>query len=127
MVVLSGVDEIIRKFDDLESSMNMHLGKVDKPLIVDIILRQKSEKTNNLLYTLEVFIKPNQDTQAIRNRIVSETGMSPAFYDQGTHIVVAHKLDFKMLKMINDIDFVERIRGTYVGAGGASIGATYDR
>jgi hypothetical protein len=31
-----------------------------------------------------------------------------------------------MLKMINDIDFVERIRGTYAHAGMASIGPVYD-
>jgi hypothetical protein len=52
--------------------------------------------------------------------------MVPAFYDQGTHIVVAHRIDFNMLKMINDIDFVERIRGTYADGGMASIGPVYD-
>jgi hypothetical protein len=31
-----------------------------------------------------------------------------------------------MLKMINDIDDVERIRGTYAGGGMASIGPVYD-
>jgi len=52
--------------------------------------------------------------------------MTPALYDNGTHIVVAHKIDFNMLKMINDIDFVERIRGTYSGSM-ASLGPSYDR
>ena len=52
--------------------------------------------------------------------------MVPAFYDGGTHVVVAHKIDFKMLKRINDIDFVERIKGTYAGGGMASIGPVYD-
>ena len=32
-------------------------------------------------------------------------------------VVVAHKIDFDMLKMINDIETVERIRGTYAGGG----------
>jgi hypothetical protein len=31
--------------------------------------------------------------------------MTPAFYDNGTHLIVAHKIDFNMLRMINDIDF----------------------
>jgi hypothetical protein len=97
------VEEIIKKFDEFEDAMKTHLGKVDPPLIVDLILRQKKEKNNNPIYTLEVF-----------------------FYDNGTHIVVAHKIDFNMLKMINDIDFVERIRGTYSGSM-ASIGPSYDR
>ena len=52
--------------------------------------------------------------------------MIPAFYDNGTHVVVAHKIDFNMLKMINDIDFVERIRGTFSGSM-ASQGPSYDR
>jgi hypothetical protein len=41
-------------------------------------------------------------------------------------IVVAHKINFDMLKMINDIETVERIRGTYSGGGMASIGPVYD-
>lgn len=44
-----------------------------------------------------------------------------------THIVVAHKINFELLKMINDIDVVEAIKGTYSGGGLASIGPTYDR
>jgi hypothetical protein len=120
------VEEVIKKFDEFENAMKTHLGKVDPPLIVDLILRQKKEKNNNPIYTLEVFLKPNPNTEEIRNRIISETGMTPAFYDNGTHIVVAHKIDFNMLKMINDIDFVERIRETYSGSM-ASIGPSYDR
>jgi len=123
---LSVAEEVLKKFDELEGAMKRHFGKVDAPLIVDLILRQKKEKDNNPIYTLEVFLKPNQNTEEIRNRIISETGMTPAFYDNGTHIVVAHKIDFNMLKMINDIDFVERIRGTYSGSM-ASLGPSYDR
>ncbi len=123
---LSAVEEVLKKFDELEGVMKTHLGKVDAPLIVDLILRQKKEKKNNPVYTLEVFLKPNQNIEEIRNRIISETGMTPAFYDNGTHVVVAHKIDFNMLKMINDIDFVERIRGTYSGSM-ASLGPSYDR
>ncbi|HZC47783.1 MAG TPA: hypothetical protein VE244_01860 [Nitrososphaeraceae archaeon] len=123
---MSAAEEVLKKFDELEGAMKTHLGKVDAPLIVDLILRQKKENNNNPIYTLEVFLKPNQNTEEIRNRIISETGMTPAFYDNGTHLVVAHKIDFNMLKMINDIDFVERIRGTYSGSI-ASIGPSYDR
>ena len=123
---MSAAEEVLKKFDELEGAMKRHLGKVDAPLIVDLILRQKKEKKNNPIYTLEVFLKPNQNTEEIRNRIISETGMTPAFYDNGTHIVVAHHIDFNMLKMINDIDFVERIRGTYSGSM-ASLGPSYDR
>lgn len=122
---MSVADGIVRKFDELENEVKTNLGKVDPRLVIDLLLRQKKGEKNPI-YTLEVFIQPKQDTQQIRNRITDETGMVPAFYDQGTHVVVAHKVDFNMLKMINDIDFVERIRGTYVGEGTASIGPTYD-
>lgn len=126
LIKLSDIDEVLKKFDEFESSMSTHLEKVDPSLIVDMILRQKKDKNMNPLYTLEVFIKPKTNTEELRNRIVNETGMVPAFYDGGTHVVVAHKIDFKMLKMINDIDFVERIKGTYAGGGMASIGPVYD-
>jgi hypothetical protein len=53
----------------------------------------------NPIYTLEVFLKSVQDTEQISDRIIRETGMTPAFYDNGTHLVVAHKIDFNMLKM----------------------------
>jgi hypothetical protein len=123
---LSQVYEVVKKFDELENSIKTHLGKVDPILIVDLILRQKKEKNKNPIYTLEVFIKPKQNTEEIRNRIINETGMVPAFYDEGTHIVVAHKVNLDVLKMINDIETVERIRGTYAGGGLASIGPVYD-
>lgn len=123
---MSQVYEVVKKFDELENSIKTHLGKVDPILIVDLILRQKKEKNKKPIYTMEVFIKPNQNTEEIRNRIINETGMVPAFYDQGTHIVVAHKVDLDVLKMINDIETVERIRGTYAGGGLASIGPVYD-
>ena len=124
---MSQVDEVLKKFDEFETSMKTHLAKVDPKLIVDLLLRQKKEPNNkNPIYTLEVFIKANQNTDEIRNGIIKETGMVPAFYDGGTHIVVAHKINFDMLKMINDIETVERIRGTYSGGGMASIGPVYD-
>ena len=123
---MSQVQEVEKKFDELEDSLRTHLGKVDPLLIVDLILRQKKEKNKKPIYTLEVFIKPKQNTEEIRNRIINETGMVPAFYDGGTHIVVAHKVDLDMLKMINDIETVERIRGTYAGGGLASIGPVYE-
>ena len=121
---MSAVSEVLKKFDELENAMRTHLGKVDPPLIVDLILRQKKEK--DPIYTLEVFVKGGLDTNEIRNRISRETGMAPAFYDQGTHIVVAHRINFDMLKMINDIEYVDRIRGTYAGVQ-ASIGPVYEK
>ena len=65
-----------KKFDEFETSMKTRLAKVDARLIVDLLLRQKKEPNNkNPMYTLEVFIKPNQNADEIRNRIIKETGM----------------------------------------------------
>jgi hypothetical protein len=64
-----------------------------------LILRQKKEK--DPISTLEVFVRAGQDTNEIRNRISRETGMTPAFYDDGTHILEAHRVNFDILKMKN--------------------------
>jgi hypothetical protein len=123
---MNGPNEVLTKFGELEDAMKTHFGKVDPRLIVDMIFRHRDGKKDPI-YTLEVFIKPNQSTDQIREMIIERTGMVPAFYDSGTHIVVAHKIGFELLKEINDIDFVESIKGTYSGSGIASIGPVYDR
>ena len=123
---MNGPNEVLSKFGELQDAMKTHFGKVDPLLIVDMIFRHRSGKKEPI-YTLEVFIKPNQSTDQIREMIIERTGMVPAFYDSGTHIVVAHKIGFELLKEINDMDFVESIRGTYSGSGIASIGPVYDR
>jgi hypothetical protein len=121
---MTEIDEILKSFDKLDGALKKHLGKVDPRLVVDLIFRQKQGKKNPIC-TLEVFIKPGQNIDEIRNRIVEQTGKVPAFYDEGTHIVVADRINFELLKMINDIDFVEKIRGTYAGSM-ASIGPMYE-
>jgi predicted dithiol-disulfide oxidoreductase (DUF899 family) len=54
------------------------------------------------------------------------TGGCPACSSH-SHIVVAHKIGFELLKTINAIDFVESIKGTYSGSGIASIGPVHER
>lgn len=123
---MNGPNEVLSRFGELEDAIKTHFGKIDPRLIVDMIFRNRSGKKDPI-YTLEVFIKPNQNTDQIRNMIVERTGMAPAFYDSGTHIVVAHKISFELLKEVNDIDWVESIRGIYSGSGIASIGPVYER
>jgi hypothetical protein len=123
---MNGTNEVLSKFGELEDAMKTHFGKVDPRLMVDMIFRHRGSKKDPI-YTLEVFIKPNQNTDQIREIIIERTGMVPAFYDSGTHVVVAHKISFELLKEMNDRDFVESIKGTYSGSGIASIGPTYER
>jgi hypothetical protein len=50
---MSQANEILQKFDEFETSMKTHLGKVDPVLIVDFLLRQKKKKTaTRTQYTL---------------------------------------------------------------------------
>jgi hypothetical protein len=72
------------------------------------------------IYTLEVMLKPGQDTEAVRQKVVDITGMSPAFYLQGTKMIVSHPLDLEFLKRINDPEEVVSIKGSKYSAGGAT-------
>jgi hypothetical protein len=40
--------ELLKKFDELEEAMKAYLNKVDPPLVVDLILRQKKEKIQSI-------------------------------------------------------------------------------
>jgi hypothetical protein len=74
----------------------------------------------NNVYTLEVILKPGQDTEAIRQEVMDKTGMTPAFYLHGTKLIVSHTLDLEFLKWINDRDDVVSIKGSKFSAGGSS-------
>jgi hypothetical protein len=45
---LSAVEEVLKKFDKFDDAMKTYLGKVDPPLIVDLILGQKKEEESNI-------------------------------------------------------------------------------
>jgi hypothetical protein len=67
-----------------------------------------------------MILKPDQDTEQIRERVISVTGMAPGFYLKGTKMIVSHSIDLNLLKRINDLDFVIRIKGSPYSAGGSS-------
>jgi hypothetical protein len=62
---MNGVDEVLSKFSELEDAMKTHFSKVDPLLIVDMVFRHRGGKKEPT-YTLEVFIKPDQNTVQIR-------------------------------------------------------------
>jgi hypothetical protein len=74
---MNGPNEVLSRFGELEDAIKAHFGKVDPRLIVDMIFRNRSSKKDPI-YTLEVFIKPNQNTDEIRNMIVERTGRLPS-------------------------------------------------
>lgn len=67
-----------------------------------------------------MILKPDQDTEQIRERVISVTGMAPGFYLKGTKMIVSHSIDLNLLKRINDLDFVISIKGSPYSAGGSS-------
>lgn len=120
------IDEIINKFEEFEKSMKNGLPKVDPRLIRDILHRRKNDPYP--MYTLEIFLEGKYDTDELKKVIMRHLGVMPAFYDNGTHVVVAHRFNLQMLDTVSHYPHVEKIRGTFAGAGrGASIGPVFER
>ena len=123
---MSGIDTIVKRFDEFENSMTEALPKVDQRLIIDMLHRLKSD--DSPMYTIEIFLRERPNADEVKSIITEGLGVMPALYDRGTHIVVAHRFNLQMLEFISKNLNVEKIRGTFTGAGrGASIGPVFDR
>lgn len=123
---MSGIEEIVNKFDEFENSMKSGLPKVDTRLVIDMLHRMKKDESP--MYTIEIFLNKKPDEEKIKAIITEGLGVMPAFYDHGTHIVVAHRFNLPMLEFLSNSLDVEKIRGTFTGAGrGASIGPVFER
>jgi hypothetical protein len=115
---LGDVEDVVNKFNDLDSMLKRVFSKVDPLLVVSLIFdRNASGKS---IYTLETILKEGLDTEAVRNNVIRKTGMAPAFYLQGTKMIVSHPLDLEFLKWINDQDGIVSIKGSKFSAGGSS-------
>ena len=53
------------------------------------------------------------------------TGTAPQLHDNSTQIVAHHKLDYELLKKIQDYPNIVEVKGTYMGSM-ASIGASHE-
>lgn len=115
---INSIEDVVREFTEADNAIKAVFPKVDPILVVSLIFDEKAKKEN--IYTLEIILKPEQDTKQIRERVISVTGMAPGFYLKGTKMVVSHGLDLKLLKRINDLDFVVSIKGSLYSAGGSS-------
>ena len=123
---MSGIDTIVKRFDEFENSMTEALPKVDQRLIIDMLHRLKRD--DSPMYTIEIFLRERPNADELKSIITEGLGVMPALYDHGTHIVVAHRFNLQMLEFISKNLNVEKIRGTFTGAGrGASIGPVFDR
>nr|AFK24840.1 hypothetical protein Josef01_02j05_51 [uncultured archaeon] len=115
---MSEVQDVVSKFNTLDSTLKKVFSKVDPFLVVSLIFDKSTNKNN--IYTLEIIMKPGQDTEAIRKDVINKTGMAPAFYLRGTKMIVSHTLDLDFLKWINDQDGIVSIKGSKFSAGGSS-------
>jgi hypothetical protein len=115
---MNEIEEVVKEFTEADNAIRKIYPKVDPLLVVRLIFDSKEGKQH--IYTLETIIKSGQNSEEIRDRIVQITGMVPSFYLKGTKLVVSHKLDLKLLKYINDLDYVVSIKGSPYSAGGSS-------
>ena len=115
---INSIQDVVREFTEADNAIKTVFSKVDPILVVRLIFDEKEKKEN--IYTLEIMLKPEQDTQRIREKVISVTGMAPGFYLKGTKMVVSHSLNLDLLKRINDLDFVVSIKGSPYSAGGSS-------
>lgn len=114
----NGVKEVVNEFTEADNAIKTVFSKVDPLLVVRLIFDEKANREN--IYTLEMILKPDQDTEQIRERVISVTGMAPGFYLKGTKMIVSHSINLNLLKRINDLDFVISIKGSPYSAGGSS-------
>jgi hypothetical protein len=112
------VEDVVNKFNVLDSALKQEFSKVDPLLVVSLIFDRKANEKH--IYTLETILKPGQDINAVREEVMSKTGMAPSFYLHGTKLIVSHLLDLELLKWINDRDDVVTIKGSKFSAGGSS-------
>jgi hypothetical protein len=115
MVEINGV---ITEFTEAYDAIKTVFPKADPLLVIRLIFDHKEEK--NSIYTLEINLRPGQNLEEIRNRVIQVTGMVPSFYLHGTQMIVSHHLNLEMLKRINDLDSVVNIKGSPYSAGGSS-------
>jgi hypothetical protein len=115
---MSEVEDVVNKFNILDSTLKEIFPKVDPLLVVSLIFDRRANE--NHIYTLEVIMKPGEDTEEIRNDVLSKTGTAPSFYLKGTKMVVSHTLDLDFLKWINDRDGIISVKGSKFSAGGSS-------
>jgi len=116
--LMSEVEDLVNKFNILDGALKNVFSKVDPLLIVSLIFDRNANE--NHIYTLEVILKPGQDTKAIRQEVVDKTGMAPSFYLSGTKMVVSHTLNLEFLKWINDRPDIISIKGSKFSAAGSS-------
>jgi hypothetical protein len=122
---MSCIEEIKDKFTQYDNALKTCFPKVDPKLITGILRVMK--EGNEPMFTMEVFLNTNAHIDELRDWIAKKTGEVATFYDDGYHMVSAHKITLEMVHELSQHDDVDEIRGTYIQKGTASIGPTLER
>lgn len=122
---MSGKEEMISAMEQFERVHEKYLPKVDRKLVIDLFSRLREAPDFRPMYTIEAFLDEGADTEEIRNEVMRITGSAPQFHDRGTHLVTQHRLDYEMLKQIQDQPNVREVTGTHMGSD-SSIGASHE-
>jgi hypothetical protein len=117
-IVMSEVEDVVKKFNILDDVLKKVFSKVDPLLVVSLIFDRKANEKH--IYTIEAILKPGENMKALREEVIENTGMAPSFYLSGTKMIVSHTLDLELLKWINDRKDVISIKGSKFSAGGSS-------
>lgn len=125
MDVMSGIEDIATKYDDFINTIKTQLPKVNKSLIFELMPLLKEEKESPG-YNLQIHVRDNANRDELKNVILKEWGVVPAFYDHN-HAVVEHRINLQLLKQLNDLDSVDSISGSRSGGGRASRGPVLER
>ena len=125
MEVMSGIEDIATKYDDFINTVKTQLPKVNKSLIFELMPLLKEEKESPG-FNLQIHVKDNANKDELKNVILKEWGVVPAFYEHN-HAVVEHRVNLQLLKQLNDLDSVDTISGSRSGGGRASRGPVLER
>ncbi|AFU57693.1 hypothetical protein Ngar_c07500 [Candidatus Nitrososphaera gargensis Ga9.2] len=111
--------------EQFERLQEKYLPKVDRRLAIDLLLRLREQPNIKPMYVVETFLEEGGNSEEIRNEVIRMTGTAPQLHDRATHLVARHRLDYELLKQIQDHPKVKEVTGTYVGSE-ASIGASHE-
>ena len=117
-IEMSKVEDVVNKFNILDNAVKKVFSKVDPLLVVSLIFDRNANEKH--IYTVEAILKPGENIKALREEVIQNTGMAPAFYLSGTKMIVSHTLDLEFLKWINDREDIISIKGSKFSAGGSS-------
>jgi hypothetical protein len=114
--MVNGLQDIRTVFRGLQTLYESHLPKVDPVLIHDLLVREKEKSEKSPFYMVEIFTKPETDSEEMKNRIFKKTGWLPTIHDHGTHYVTNQRLTLEALKEISDSEDVLEVTGDYTGS-----------